>query len=112
MLENIKNTLGIIDDSKDKIINQYINKFTQKTLNYCHIKKLPEELEGFIEDKVIAIIQHRLHNNSIDYEKKIKSIERGDTKIEYSIDQKDERTLLSFGDEDTLELNIFRRVDW
>ncbi|WPC40627.1 phage head-tail connector protein [Clostridium sp. JS66] len=112
MLENIKNILGITDDSEDKIINQYINKFTQKTLNYCHIKKLPEELKGFVEDKVIAVMQYRSQNSSMSCEKKIKSVERGDTRIEYSVDEKDERTLLSFGNEDIHELNIFRRVAW
>jgi hypothetical protein len=112
MLENIKNILGITDDCKDKIIIQYIKKFTQKVFNYCHIKELPKELEGFIEDKVITIMQYKLQNINISQEKEVKSIQRGDTKIEYSISEKDEKTLLSFETDDIKKLNNFRKVAW
>ncbi|AZV57930.1 phage head-tail connector protein [Clostridium sp. AWRP] len=110
MLENIKDILEIQDDSKDKIISEYIEKVTQKVLNYCNIKSLPKKLEEFVEDKVISIIQYKLKNSN---NKEVKSIQRGDTRIEYEASsEKDERILLSFEADEMRELNNFRKVVW
>ncbi|MCR1871521.1 phage head-tail connector protein [Longicatena caecimuris] len=113
MLENIKDVLEITDNSKDKLINRYISKVTQKVLNYCHIDELPIELEGFVEDKVISIMQYKLQANSDKSSREVKSIQRGDTKIEFAtISEKDEKTLLNFSNLDMKELNSFRKVAW
>lgn len=114
MLENIKDVLEITDNSKDKLINRYISKVTQKVLNYCNLKELPIELQGFVEDKVISIMQYKLQSASSDKSsREVKSIQRGDTKIEFAtISEKDEKTLLNFSNLDMKELNNFRRVAW
>ena len=91
MLENIKLLLGIDEDdtSKDKIINLYILKVTQLVLNECNISELPFELEGFVEDKVVAVVGNLgIVNNgggSVNTGE-IKSVTRGDTRIEYNVD--------------------------
>ncbi|WP_333861748.1 phage head-tail connector protein [Clostridium sp.] len=114
MLENIKDVLEIIDNSKDKLINRYISKVTQKVLNYCNLKELPIELQGFVEDKVISIMQYKLQSTSSDNSsREVKSIQRGDTKIEFAtMSEKDEKTLLNFSNLDMKELNSFRKVAW
>lgn len=90
MLNNIKLMLGISEDdtSKDNIINLYIKKVTQLVLNECNILELPVALEGFVEDKVKAVVEAAgIVNNGGDSTNtgEIKSVTRGDTKIEYNV---------------------------
>lgn len=90
MLNNIKLMLGIAEDdtSKDKIINLYIKKVTQLVLNECNILELPVALEGFVEDKVKAVVEAAgIVNNGGGSTNtgEIKSVTRGDTKIEYNV---------------------------
>lgn len=113
MLENIKLILGIQDDSKDNIINYYINRYREKVLSYCHLRELPHELEGFIEEKVINIVSAVVKNENITKEQKIKSIQRGDTRIEFLLeDEKSINSLLIFNNDDIRELKAFRKVAW
>ncbi|EJO5347145.1 phage head-tail connector protein [Clostridium botulinum] len=114
MLENIKMILGIQDDSKDNIINYYIKRYTDKILSYCHLRELPHQLEGFIEEKVINIVNNIIQNEQINEEKKnIKSIQRGDTRIEFkACEEKNINSLLVFNSTDIKELNKFRKVAW
>lgn len=90
MLNNIKLMLGISEDdtSKDNIINLYIKKVTQLVLNECNILELPVALEGFVEDKVKAVVEAAgIVNNGGGSTNtgEIKSVTRGDTKIEYNV---------------------------
>lgn len=90
MLDNIKLMLGIAEDdtSKDKIINLYIKKVTQLVLNECNILELPTALEGFVEDKVKAVVEAAgIVNNGGGSTNtgEIKAVTRGDTKIEYNV---------------------------
>lgn len=114
MLENIKMILGIQDNLKDNIINYYINKYIKKVLAYCNIRELPHELEGFIEEKVINIVNTIIENEQINKEKKnIKSVQRGDTRIEFNTsEEKNINSLMAFSSTDTKELNKFRKVAW
>lgn len=91
MLNNIKLMLGIAEDdtSKDNIINLYIKKVTQLVLNECNILELPVALEGFVEDKVKAVVEAAgIVNNGGGSTNtgEIKAVTRGDTKIEYNVD--------------------------
>ncbi|HIG0360397.1 TPA: phage head-tail connector protein [Clostridium sporogenes] len=114
MLENIKLVSGIQDDSKDNIINYYINRYREKVLAYCHLRELPHELEGFIEEKVINIVNTIIQNEQTNKEKKnVKSVQRGDTRIEFnSLEEKSINSLLVFTNDDIRELKNFRRVEW
>lgn len=90
MLNNIKLMLGIAEDdtSKDNIINLYIKKVTQLVLNECNILELPTALEGFVEDKVKAVVEAAgIVNNGGGSTNtgEIKAVTRGDTKIEYNV---------------------------
>lgn len=89
MLDNIKLLLGLETDEHDKKINYYISKISQKVLNHCNIKELPMELEGFVEDKVYAIMKASgditTGGGSTENNGEIKSVTRGDTKIEYNV---------------------------
>ena len=111
MLENIKMILNIQDDSKDNIIKYYIKRFREKVLSYCHLKDVPEE---FIEEKVVSVVTIIIQNEQMKKEKKdIKSIQRGDTKIEFnSLEEKSINSLLVFTNDDIRELKNFRRVEW
>lgn len=91
MLENIKLILNISDDSKDKLIQLYIDKFTNLVLGYCKLKQLNEALESFVEDKVVQVLGPSISNSSssggIENTGEIKAITRGDTRIEYNVGQ-------------------------
>lgn len=84
MLENIKLMLNISDYEHDNIILLYLSKVETMVIEYCNINELTEGLESFIEDKVVSIMKTTVtigaQNTS-----EIKSISRGDTKIEYNV---------------------------
>lgn len=96
MLENIKMILGITDNSKDNLLTYYIMSIERKILNYCNIIELPSELQPVIVDKVVGLMSGS---------NEVKSVTRGDTKIDYNIVNKS--YLL---DDVKAQLNRFRRV--
>lgn len=105
MLENIKMLLSIAseDTSKDALIHYYINVITRKVLKYCNLSSLPEEIIPFIENKVVLVLKAPDTTNNI------KSIQRGDTRLEYT-GQKTQTELINLTDQDKKELNSFRKV--
>ena len=84
MLENIKLILEIKDNTYDELINLYITKVEFMVLEYCNIKELTEGLRSFIEDKVVSIIKPKV-TGGMENTGEIKSISRGDTRIEYNV---------------------------
>ena len=84
MLENIKLILNISDYEHDNIILLYLSKVEAMVIEYCNINKLTEGLESFIEDKVVSIMKP-LISGGTQNASEIKSISRGDTKIEYNV---------------------------
>ena len=104
MLENIKLILNLTDDKYDNVIELYMSKVESLVLEYCNIKQLTAGLEGFIEDKVVSIMKHRTNN--------IKSISRGDTKIEYNVGEAVQASSngVNLTDSDKKILNTYRKV--
>ena len=84
MLENIKLILNITDDSQDNLILLYLAKVETMVVDYCNVNELTEGLESFIEDKVVSIMKP-LVTGGTQNAGEIKSISRGDTKIEYNV---------------------------
>ena len=84
MLENIKLILNITDDKHDNLILLYLAKVETMVVDYCNVNKLTEGLESFIEDKVVSIMK-LLVTGGTQNTSEIKSISRGDTKIEYNV---------------------------
>ena len=84
MLENIKLLLNITDDKHDNIISLYLDKISTIVLDYCNVNELSKVLESFVEDKVISIMKP-LVTGGTQNTGEIKSISRGDTKIEYNV---------------------------
>ena len=84
MLENIKLILNITDDKHDNMILLYLSKVESMVLSYCNINELSRGLESFIEDKVVSIVKPII-TGSIQNSGEIKSITRGDTRIEYNV---------------------------
>ena len=84
MLENIKFLLNITDDKHDNKILLYISKLEILVLDYCNVKELSKGLESFIEDKVCSIMKPTITGGTQNTGE-IKSISRGDTKIEYNV---------------------------
>ena len=84
MLENIKLMLNINDEEHDTMILLYISKVSTMVVEYCNINDLTEGLESFIEDKVVSIMKP-LVTGGTQNTGEIKSISRGDTKIEYNV---------------------------
>ena len=84
MLENIKLILNLTDYEHDNLILLYLAKVETMVIDYCNVNELTEGLESFIEDKVVSIMKTTVtigaQNTS-----EIKSISRGDTKIEYNV---------------------------
>ena len=111
MLENIKLILEIKDNTYDELINLYITKVEFMVLEYCNIKELTEGLRSFIEDKVVSIIKPKV-TVGMENTGEIKSISRGDTKIEYNVGEAVQTSSNSIGltDSDKKILNTYRKV--
>lgn len=84
MLENIKLILNLTDDKYDQLIMLYLAKVETMVVDYCNVNELTEGLISFIEDKVISIMKP-LTTGGTQNTSEIKSISRGDTKIEYNV---------------------------
>ena len=84
MLENIKLMLNITDDKHDNMIMLYLSKVSTMVVEYCNINELSQGLESFIEDKVVSIVKPIITGGTQNTGE-IKSISRGDTKIEYNV---------------------------
>ena len=84
MLENIKLMLNINDEEHDTMIMLYISKVSTMVVEYCNINELSQGLESFIEDKVVSIVKPIITGGTQNTGE-IKSISRGDTKIEYNV---------------------------
>ena len=84
MLENIKLMLNINDEKHDNLILLYLAKVETMVVEYCNINDLTEGLESFIEDKVVSIVKPIITGGTQNTGE-IKSISRGDTKIEYNV---------------------------
>lgn len=84
MLENIKLILKLTDDEHDELITYYLSKVKVAVIEYCNVSELTEGLEGFVEDKVVSIMKP-LVTGGTQNTGEIKSITRGDTKIEYNV---------------------------
>ena len=84
MLENIKLMLNINDEEHDTMILLYISKVSTMVVEYCNINDLTEGLKSFIEDKAVPIVKPIITGGTQNTGE-IKSISRGDTKIEYNV---------------------------
>ena len=84
MLENIKLILNIADDKYDAMIMLYLAKLETMVVEYCNINELTEGLKSFIEDKVVSIMKPTVTGGTQNTGE-IKSVTRGDTKIEYNV---------------------------
>ena len=89
MLDNIKMLLDITDDSKDNLINYYIDMCVQTLLNMIRLEELPKELNTVIERKVIQLMQGGLEGQ------RVTAIDRGDYKVKYEYDGSQNKNLFS-----------------
>lgn len=102
----IKAVLGIKDDSKDILLDYYIESVSNDVKNYCNLNDIPESLEMFIKKKVISIFKYELSEY-----KGVKSISEGDTRLEFAIEGNGEESkIYSLNDNDRKELRNFRKV--
>ena len=111
MLENIKLLLNITGDKHDNMILLYLSKVETMVVDYCNVNELCLGLQSFIEDKVVSIVKPLTTGgaqNTVD----IKSISRGDTKIEYNVGEAVQTSLngVSLTDSDKKILNTYRKV--
>ena len=111
MLENIKLILNITDDKHDNMILLYLDKIYTIVLDYCNVNELSRGLESFIEDKVVSIMKPVVTGGTQNTGK-IKSISRGDTKIEYNVGEAIQTSSngVNLTDSDKKILNTYRRV--
>ena len=111
MLENIKLLLNITDDKHDEIISLYISKVLTMVFDYCNTNELIDGLESFIEDKVVSIMKPTITGGTQNTGE-IKSISRGDTKIEYNVGEAVQTSSngVNLTDSDKKILNIYRKV--
>ena len=92
MLENIKLMLDITDNKHDGKILLYLDKISTAVLDHCNVKELNRGLESFVEDKVVSIMKP-LVTGGTQNTGEIKSISRGDTKIEYNVGEASDTSL-------------------
>ena len=111
MLENIKLLLNITDDKHDNMILLYLAKIEAMVIDYCNINELSLGLESFIEDKVVSIMKPAITGGTQNTGE-IKSISRGDTKIEYNVGEAVQTSSngVNLTDSDKKILNTYRKV--
>ena len=111
MLENIKLLLNITDNKHDNIILLYISKVEAIVLDYCNVNELCLGLQSFIEDKVVSIMKPTITGGTQNTGE-IKSISRGDTKIEYNVGEAVQTSSngVNLTDSDKKILNTYRKV--
>ena len=111
MLENIKLLLSITDDKHDNMILLYLDKISTIVLDYCNVNELSRGLESFIEDKVVSIMKP-IVTGGTQNTGEIKSISRGDTKIEYNVGEaiQTSSNSINLTDSDKKVLNTYRKV--
>ena len=110
MLENIKLLLNITDDKHDNIISLYLSKVETMVIDYCNVNELCLGLQSFIEDKVISIMKP-IVTGGTQNTGEIKSISRGDTKIEYNVGEAVQTSNgVNLTDSDKKILNTYRKV--
>ena len=110
MLENIKLLLNITDDKHDNMILLYLDKISIIVLDYCNVNELSLGLESFIEDKVVSIVKP-IVTGGTQNTGEIKSISRGDTKIEYNVGEAIQTSNgVNLTDSDKKILNIYRKA--
>ena len=111
MLENIKLLLNITDDKHDNMILLYISKVSTMVVDYCNVNELCLGLQSFIEDKVVSIMKP-IVTGGTQNTGEIKSISRGDTKIEYNVGEavQTSSNTVNLTDSDKKILNTYRKV--
>ena len=111
MLENIKLLLNITDDKHDNIILLYLSKVETIVVDYCNVNELCLGLESFIEDKVVSIMKP-IVTGGAQNTGEIKSISRGDTKIEYNVGEAVQTSSngVKLTDSDKAFLNTYTKV--
>ena len=110
MLENIKLLLNITDDKHDNMILLYISKVSTMVVDYCNVNELCLGLQNFIEDKVVSIMKPVVTGGTQNTGE-IKSISRGDTKIEYNVGEAVQTSNgVNLTDSDKKILNTYRRA--
>lgn len=117
MLENIKMLLSITDNSKDAVINYWIDFYTKMVLKYTHQDALNSDLESIVEQIVlsraggIGIVAEANKGDTTG----VKSIERGDYKIVYK-DKAEEKEIVRVLDKHAIgfkgQLNLYRRLSY
>ena len=113
MLENIKLILNITDNKHDNMILLYLSKIEAIVIDYCNVNELCLGLQSFIEDKVVSIMKP-LVTGGTQNTGEIKSISRGDTKIEYNVGEaiQTSSNSINLTDSDKKILNTYRKVRW
>ena len=111
MLENIKLLLNITDNKHDNMILLYLDKVEAIVRDYCNVNGLCLGLQSFIEDKVVSIM-NPLVTGGAQNTCEIKSISRGDTKIEYNVGEAVQTSSngANLTDSDKKILNTYRKV--
>ena len=111
MLENIKLILNITDNKHDNMILLYLSKIETMVIDYCNTNELSLGLQSFIEDKVVSIMKPTITGGTQNTGE-IKSISRGDTKIEYNVGEAVQTSSngVNLTDSDKKILNTYRKV--
>ena len=111
MLENIKLILNITDNKHDNMILLYLSKIEAIVIDYCNTNELCLGLQSFIEDKVVSIMKP-IVSGGTQNTGEIKSISRGDTKIEYNVGEAVQTSSngVNLTDSDKKILNTYRKV--
>ena len=111
MLENIKLILNITDNKHDNMILLYLSKIEAIVIDYCNVNELCLGLQSFIEDKVVSIMKP-IVSGGTQNTGEIKSISRGDTKIEYNVGEAVQTSSngVNLTDSDKKILNTYRKV--
>lgn len=82
VLEKVKRRLSITDDSKDDLLNDYIEEVQEIICNYCNIEVVSDTHINLVVKMVVDYYKEQ-HEDG-----KLKSISEGDTSTSYVIPEK------------------------
>lgn len=109
LLSEVKSRLGIADDRHDGLILSFINQVQEKIKSYCNINELPPGL-GYLTVSMTTDLLRKegfalMPDVAAIAAKDVKSVQRGDTTIQYEETKMDE--LLTVYEK---ELKRYRRI--
>lgn len=113
ILQIVKTLLEITDEAKDSILEVYIYIITQRVLNYCNIKELPEQLNYTVAQIAADMYKEPQQGIIIAGSGAVSSISEGGRTVSFDVGSKISKNITATADErisTKTEISRFRQL--